>query len=565
MANKYSEEDKSRDERVRDEELLEYQRKRLKKKRESKSSALRFRDMLRVLKKHKLVRGISPKKLKNIFEDMGPTYVKLGQIMSMRSDILPSEYCEELALLRADVKPLEFDKIKKTIQENYSCPLDEIFELIDEKPFGSASIAQVHKAVLKETGDKVVIKVQRPHVKEVMAQDIVLMRKAAKVLGALSSTDGPLDFDAIIDELWETTKQEMDFSLECKNIIKFREQNEGIKYVDCPRVYEELSSAKVLVMEEIQGVQIDNIEALESMGYDMNEIGIKLAQNYCKQIIDDAFFHADPHPGNIWIRDGKIVFLDFGMMGTVTNRDKNLFGKAMLAAMENDVSELKNIVLTLGVVRGTVNHTRLYTDIDDMLARYGDMGLSNINLGSMIEELLRAAKNNNIALPSGITMLGRGAVTIEGVLSRCSPEVDIMTIIANHMSYKVRNETDPRKDLLTTLRNSKLALESTVKLPSQMSNLLQMLIKGQSKLNLEIMGSDEPMTRVESMVNRLIVCIIAAALLMSSATIYNEGTSNHFWGFPILGALGFFAAVALAGGLLISIVYKRRKNRRKNK
>ncbi|MCI9272573.1 MAG: AarF/ABC1/UbiB kinase family protein [Clostridiales bacterium] len=527
------------------------------KKRADSPSVSRLKEMLGVLRRYDVMHGVSPEKLRLILEDMGPTYVKLGQIMSMRSDILPQDYCDQLARLRADVKPMPFSQVQKVVEQEYGASIQGIFSSVDPEPLGAASIAQVHAAVLKDKR-RVVIKVQRPGIRETMAQDINLMRKAVRILKAVSGAGDTLDFAAIIDEMWQVAQQEMNFLLEADHIEEFSRRNETVEYVACPQVDSSLTTSRVLVMEYVDGVQVDDVDELKKRGYDVREIGAKLAENYCKQVLDDAFFHADPHPGNIWIREGKIVWLDLGMMGRLTRRDKHLFRAAIRAVVNNDVYELKNIVLTLGVVRGRVNHARLYTDLDDMLLKYGDLDLGSINLGQMVQELLELAKNHGIGMPAGVTMLGRGVMTIEGVLAACCPDISFLKIVSAHLAGEAVSDFDLSKELRHKARALYNLFSKGIEIPAHLDDVLKMTVKGQTKLNLELTGSEEPLGNIDRMVNKIIVCIITAALLISSSTICTTDMSPKMLGIPILGALGYLAALFLGGWLLFHVLRRKK-------
>ncbi|HBE80327.1 MAG TPA: ABC transporter, partial [Firmicutes bacterium] len=329
----------------------------------------RLREIIGVLRKHDILQGITPGKLCKILEQLGPTFVKLGQIMSMRSDILPPEYCNALISLRENVQPMDFTEVERVIESEYGVSYKEFFEWIDPNPLGSASIAQVHHALLKDDR-KVVIKVQRLHIRQVMAGDIVIIRKAISLLKIFGGSGDAVDFKIIIEEMWIVAQQEMDFLIEASHLEEFARLNSEINYIGCPKVEKSLTTSRVLVMESIEGIQIDDLDTLQERGYDMNEIGRKLAENYAKQVLNDAFFHADPHPGNIRVREGKIVWLDFGMMGRLSHRDQQLIKSVVNAILKNDAWELKNAILAIGDPKGKINHAALYTDIDEMLIRY---------------------------------------------------------------------------------------------------------------------------------------------------------------------------------------------------
>lgn len=523
----------------------------------------RFKELLYLLKSHEIVRCLTPEKLRAILEDMGPTYVKIGQIMSMRSDILPKEYCNELSLLRSNVKPMPFSEVIAVIEQETGLPYKDIFSSIEKNPVGSASIAQVHKAFLKKDNKPVVVKVQRLNIWETMHKDIVLMKKAVKFLNLWSELDNqPIDFNEVISEMWQVAQQEMNFLLEAQNMLDFEKLNKNIEYIKCPKVYTDISTKKMLIMEFIDGIPIDQKDKLLSLGYDLNEIGIKLAENYSKQILDDAFFHADPHPGNIWIKDGKIVWLDFGMVGRLSDRDKKLFSNAIVAMAEKDVNELKTIILTIGITKGRINHSRLYADIDDLVNKYADLDLKDINMGIFIDELLDAAKNNNIAMPSNMTMLARGGITIEGVISSCSPNTSCVQILARHLSSNIIDNIDIKKTSKQFIKDLNSLFTKGITLPSKLVDLLNMTAKGHTKVNLEITGSEEPLEHIDAMVNRIIICIIIASLLISSSTICTTNMTPTFMDIPAIGALGYIAAVILGAGLLLSIWRKKRKKRK---
>lgn len=520
------------------------------------SNKKRLGQIISVLAKNDLVKGITPEKLRKIIEELGPTFVKLGQIMSMRNEILPAEYCKELEKLRADVKPMEFSEVKKVIEDEYGTELGEVFESFDSTPLGSASIAQAHFAVLKN-GDKVVVKVQRIGIKDIMARDISLLRKASKILKIAVNTGNALDFGMILDEMWTVTSQEMDFLIEARHAEEFYDFNKDIVYTTCPQIKHKYTTSKVLVMEYIQGVQIDDIDTLISMGYDLNDIGLKLADNYIKQIIDDAFFHADPHPGNIKIRGGEIVWIDLGMMGRLSNRDKQLFRSAIKAIVENDIDEIKTILLTLGNHKGRVNHVRLYSDISDMLTKYGSMSIGDMDLGNIIEEFLFLANTHGISMPKGMSMLSRGIITIEGVLSKLSPETNIVQIMANRMSSEILNNLDLSQEILNTGKTLYGSVKKTVDIPGQLSDILKMTIKGQTKINFELTGSEEPLTSIDKMVNKLVICIINAGLLIGSSLICTTDMKLKLLGIPLIGVLGYAVALILGGWLIFDIRKKK--------
>lgn len=520
----------------------------------------RLKEILQVLARHDIVKGMTPEKLRNIVEDLGPTFVKLGQIMSMRQDMLPAAYCRELSKLRTEVSPMPFDEVRQVIEEEYDTRLERVFASFDRQPLGAASIAQAHAAVLRD-GSPVVVKVQRQGIRDVMARDIQLLRKAARILKAASSAGNTLDFGVILNEMWAVAQQEMDFLIEARNAGEFYKLNQDVAYVTCPQIHSQVTTSRVLVMEYIEGFDLDRPDILTDNGYDLEEIGLKLADNYVKQIIDDGFFHADPHPGNLRIREGQIVFLDLGMMGRLSQRDKALFRQAVRAIAEHNVNALKDVLLTLGVHNGRINHTRLYGDIEDLLTQYGSMGLADMDLGRMLEEFLGLANSHGISMPEGVTMLTRGMLTIQGVLASLAPELNLVQIMANRMLGEAARDFDLLAELKDGGKTLAASGRKAVALPAQLSDLLGMTIKGQTKVNLELTGSDEPLAQVDRMVNKLVLALLSAALLVGSSLICTTDMKPKLLGIPMLGAFGFFIALILMGYLLVDTFRKKRRKK----
>ena len=522
-------------------------------RKEDQGSATRLREMVEVLRARDIVHGITPEKLRLILEDLGPTFVKLGQIMSMRPDFLPQEYCDELMKLQTEANPLPFSVIEKVIEQEYQRRWTRIFRSIDEEALGSASIAQVHCAVLLD-GEKVVIKVQRPGVHDIMSKDIVLLKRAAGILKILGPAQDVVDFSMVLDELWAIAKQEMDFVMEANHIEEFRHANQDADFVSCPKVYRHLTTQHVLVMEYVDGIQIDDVAGLKAAGIDVRRIGERLGENYVKQIVEDGYFHADPHPGNIWVRGGKIVWLDLGMMGRLSNKDRAAIRKAIFALAQHDVFEMKAAVLSLGVPQERIDHARLYQDIDALIAQYGDLDFRSLKMGILSRQIMNVLRSHHIAIAQGISMFCRGVMTIEGVMRLVCPEVSFVEILARSMELSFAKGFNWREEAGKAKREGYILLRKSLQLPEQISDILKMTLSGQTKVNLELTGADEPLARLNKMINKLIIALLSAALLLGSSTICTTQMTPKIMEIPFLGVLGYLAAIVLSARLLWSIL-----------
>lgn len=499
--------------------------------------------MTSVLKKYKITQGLTPGKLRLILQELGPTYIKLGQIMSLHSDILPKEYCEELMKLCSDVEPMPFEQVEEVLYESFGCKWNEIFSRIDKKPLGAASIAQVHYAVLKN-GDEVVVKVQRKGIHDIMSRDITMLHKAVRLVPPVP-IKGIVDFDMVLDEMWAVAQEEMNFLTEASNMEEFARNNKDIVFAATPCLYREYTTSCVLVMEYIDGYRIDDKENLQKDGYDLNEIGSKLVDNYIKQVIEDGFFHADPHPGNVHIRDGKIVWMDMGMMGRLSERDKKEIGKAVTGIALNDIGMIQDAVLAVGDFRGEPDTARLYKDIRMLIDKYGNQEMGQIDVAVFMQELMEIMKTNKIALPHGFTMLARGLTQMEGVLADIAPSINMVEIAAARLKEQMWQNFDWKSELKNTGKTLYKSAHRAITLPQQLARILEEYERGQTRINLDMHSSDQLSGLLHRLVRNIVMGLWVMALLISSSIVCTTDMKPRILGIPALGVLGYLFAVII--------------------
>ena len=499
--------------------------------------------MTSVLKKYKITQGLTPEKLRLILQELGPTYIKLGQIMSLHSDILPKEYCEELMKLCSDVEPMPFEQVEEVLYESFGCKWNESFSRIDKKPLGAASIAQVHYAVLK-SGDEVVVKVQRKGIHDIMSRDITMLHKAVRLVPPVP-IKGIVDFDMVLDEMWAVAQEEMNFLTEASNMEEFARNNKDIVFAATPCLYREYTTSCVLVMEYIDGYRIDDKENLQKDGYDLNEIGSKLVDNYIKQVIEDGFFHADPHPGNVHIRDGKIVWMDMGMMGRLSERDKKEIGKAVTGIALNDIGMIQDAVLAVGNFRGEPDTARLYKDIRMLIDKYGNQEMGQIDVAVFMQELMEIMKTNKIALPHGFTMLARGLTQMEGVLADIAPSINMVEIAAARLKEQMWQNFDWKSEFKNTGKTLYKSAHRAITLPQQLARIIEEYERGQTRINLDMHSSDQLSGLLHRLVRNIVMGLWVMALLISSSIVCTTDMKPRILGIPALGVLGYLFAVII--------------------
>ena len=519
------------------------------------SSKDRLLEIVRIIKKYDLIKNATPENLRLAIEEAGPTFIKLGQILASRDDIIPKEYCDELSHLRNQVKPMNYDKVLEILDREYKGNTFEIFSSIDEIPIGSASIAEVHKAVLKD-GTEVVIKIQRENIYELMAMDVRLLKKIVSILKLDKVFDSIFNFNDIIDEMFETAKEEMNFLIEASHTEEFYEKNKNVLYIRSPKVYREYTTSKSLVMEYMDGIRINDYVSLEKNGYDRDEIGKKLAANYIKQALDDGYFHADPHVENLKIKNGKIIYLDFGMMGRLSRRDRDLLSKCIMAIIKDDVTEVSHILLAFGKTRGSIDHMVLKNDIKRVIEKNKTQDIADIDIKDFMNDFLAMLSNNHISLPKDVTMLMRGIIVLEGVLRSVSPKINLMQILSTHIKPNNIFDEDKAKKFIHEAAQSGTDM---VYLPNEMLSFLKGVNSGELRFNIELNDSKHQMRNLEQLVHLCMVTILDVAYILGTSLIVMQSDGELPFIFYVYLIFGGICTVWIFYKMFTSKIRNRRR------
>ncbi|MEI3546834.1 MAG: AarF/UbiB family protein [Adlercreutzia sp.] len=525
-----------------------------------KTSHKRMNEIVRIMRQYKVLHGLTPEQAVEVLQALGPTYVKIGQLASNRSDLLPKAYCDAFEKLRDDANPMPFDVVIEQIDRAYGKSWHEVFASIDPVPLGAASIAQVHKATLLD-GTTVAVKVRRPGVAESMAEDIMLM-KHLLALGEFASNshrDILLSLEGFIEEIERTTASEVDFTSELHNLMRFHDELADEEGVTSPVAYPQYSCESVLVMEFVQGTEISHTQALREQGIDVSALARRVCQSYVTQVLDDGFFHADPHPGNILVRDGEVVWIDLGMVGTLTVSERMLVGKVFTAVATDNAYLLKEAVMGLAHVLGPVDHGALLEALSRLLAEYSTAEMKEINVGTVLTEVIEVLRGQNMMMTSSVTMLARGFVTIEGVIAQVAPDISVIEIVSKHV---IAQQADPKflaTQLIDLATTSAASAEALAKLPTQLSNTLEMLDRGQIKVNGDIEVSSRILATAYASVGRISLALLSAGLFLGSSILCTTAMQPQLLGVPLLGVLGYVGAFVLGAYTVFHILVSRHR------
>ena len=523
----------------------------------------RLWQIARIANQFDVIHGLTPVKMRLMLEALGPTFVKVGQILSMRSEILPQAFCDELAKLRADADPMPYQTVLETLSSEYGRPIGEIFEHIDPTPLGSASLAQVHRATLL-TGEDVAVKVQRPGVRETMAQDVSIMRSIARLATRVMPSAQVVDLGGVVEELWDTFESETDFLVEARNLAEFKRFCQPYVYMDCPKPYMDLCTEHVVVMDYVEGISVSHPEQLIAAGYDLKEIGTKLVDNYATQVLDDGFFHADPHPGNIIIAGGQIVLIDLGMTGRLNAKTRSVLKQMIFAVAKQDSPALADGLLRFaGTESDASDYPALLADLDTIVAEYGTVDLKDLDLASFVTALTQLAQRHGIEVPSTVTTVARALVTLEGLLDEFIPDVNMIEIISEHIATSKPLDRAAADEVKSLGVEAHAALHGLLGALCETKVAARMLTRGQLRVNMELAGAEEPMRMLSEMVNRLTMALIVVGLYVGSSIVYFAGVPPIVFGIPVVGFMGYVVAFVLSVWIVFDIYFKGRRSKRR--
>ncbi len=493
-------------------------------------------------------------RIRMVCEELGTTFIKFAQIASNRPDILPQELIEELSSFQDRASPLPPETILAVLTKELGASPYDRFEYFDEHPIASASMAQVHRCGLPG-GKAAVLKVQRPGIDETIEMDISILHTLARLLERhfphLQSYQ-PLELVRMFEK---SIRKELDFSLEANNLRRFEANFRGQPDLYVPTLYPEHCTRKVLCLEYIDGFKITNLDDLRSIGLTGPQLARKGINLYFEQVFEHGFFHADPHPGNIFVLpDQRICFVDFGMMGTILDCDKLLLGDLLLAVHQQDVKGLKHALLKFSWDEAHVNEKDLEYDIVEFFQNYYSIGLEDIDNKEVMAALNSLFFDYKIKIPSNLLLLLKALVIIEGVGLMLDPRYDIIGNIAPHARRLMEKKYAPYKLTREFIRSTGDLLRFLNALPTELYEIFRKIRKGKLHIEFEHKGLEGLNEAIGILSKRIAVSIVLGALILGSALLVMADVPPHYNNVSVLGFFGFIASGLLGIRLLISVL-----------
>ena len=503
---------------------------------------------------HKLTRY---ERMRMVMEELGPTFIKFGQIMSNRPDLLPTDLIVELEKLQDEVPPFEAEKAKEIIENELNSSTDDLFQQFDPEPFSSASVAQVHFGQLV-TGEDVVIKVQRPNIKNLAMTDIRIMRDIAVLVERHVPSLAVFDPVGQVDTFEKTMKKELNFNLEASYIERFKSQFKDEAYLKVPLCYKQFTTEKVITLEYIDGIKISQVKELTEKGYDLKLLAKRGFNYYLKQVFENGFFHADPHPGNLLALEGnKICFIDFGMMGFITNEDRESLVSMLIGIGRQDT---KMIIRTLENLSGKDDlheQRALEYEVNEFINEYAYQSLEDADIQDIIERVRRIIVNYEIRIHPDLFLLMKALVIIEGVGYKLDPDFNPFEQMKPHVSRLQRKRMNPFNVLNKFYISAAEAGNFLRDLPYDLKDLLRQAKEGKINVDIEHKGIEPLLATLDKVSNRIAFAIVVASLIVGSSLLVHSDIPPIYKGIPVIGIVGFFIAGFMAVWLLISIIRHR--------
>ena len=495
-----------------------------------------------------------PVRLRRACEELGPTFVKLGQLAAARTRILPLEFTDELAKLQDQVAPLAFAEVRAVITEELKRPPEEVFAGVEEKPLGSASIGQVHRAKLT-SGEDVVVKVQRPGIEKTVAEDLAILRQIA----SLAETHLPewrLHRPvALVNELAKSLEKELDFTIEAAHLERFCWQFRDEATVYLPKVYLEFTTPHLLVMEHVEGIKASHLDKLDAAGHHRAELSRRIADLVMKQIFVHGFFHADPHPGNIQImEDGRICFLDFGMMGFLDLRTREAFVDLVWGIARRSETSVATALLKLTESDVEPARSTFETDVAEFMHQHFYRAAGEIHFGKLVTGLVQLSSKHQLQMPPDLVVMLKSLSLTEELVRWLNPKHDLIAQATPFMKQTRLERMRPKRVLTSLLEFGQELAETARELPNELRRIISQLKTGQTRVNFHHEGLEPATNAFERSTNRLSFALVVAALIISSSLIIRSKVPPMWGDVSVVGIVGYLLAGLMGFWLLIAIL-----------
>jgi ubiquinone biosynthesis protein len=511
--------------------------------------------ILSVRQEKSLINLTQPERVRLAVEELGPAFIKMGQLLSLRPDIIPPEYAGELEKLQDRTPPVPFAAVRQTVEDEFGQALGEVFELFEEIPVASGSIAQVHKARLKGGGDTVAVKVLKPGTREIVETDLAIITMFVRLASHYIPEFHAYNPAQMMHEFSEVLLNQLNFLREARTMERFRKFFAGDGFIHIPNVHPDYTTNSVITMEFIDGIKVSDVEAIEKAGLDRKAIAENGTRIVLKEIFEYGFFHADPHPGNLFVLPGNVVApVDFGITGYVDDEGIQVIGAMLLGLLDRDVDRIIRVLKRYDFIRDDVDSRRLKIDLYDLIDMTKDVPLEKIDFTSSFQAIFQLTRKHEIRFPSEYFIIFNTLFEMDGVGRGLFPEFNVTKFAEPYARRWLLRQYSPgrfRKEARSLLDDLNYFIKL---LPGEIGSILKRIRFGKLRLPLFIENLDRAVNELDRIGNRLSFSIIIAALLLSSSIIVQAKIGPFVKDYPVLGLLGYFIAAVMGIWLLVGII-----------
>ncbi|MCK4509702.1 MAG: ubiquinone biosynthesis protein UbiB [Desulfuromonadales bacterium] len=495
-----------------------------------------------------------PQRLRLAMEELGPTFIKLGQLLSTRPDVLGKEYIQEFSKLQDEVPAVSLEEVTAQIQREFGYPTEELFAEFSSEPIAAASIAQVHRGKLK-SGEDVVFKVRRPGIVKIVETDIDVLMGLAYLVEQHIPTVALYDPIGLVKEFRRNIMREMNFTREGRTVDRFAANFADSSTVYIPKIFWDYTGDIVLTMEYVPGIKISELDALKAQGYDLKEIARRGADSFLKQVLDFGLFHADPHPGNVFILPDQVIcMLDYGMVGHLGQDLKDQLVDLLQALLSKDVDSIISQLLYSGELADNSDLKNLRRDLHDFIDDYYDIVLQDIKVGKLLSEFIEILTHYRIHFPADYMMLAKALIVMEGVGLQLDPDFNMVAHMRPYVNKLVLERYNPKNLAAQAGRIAQSYSSLAKSLPQDIKEFLNRINRNQFKIDLEHRGLDKLATDLDRSSNRVSFAVIIGALIVGSSLVMQIDKGPMLFGFPVLGLLGYSIAGLLGLWLAVGIL-----------
>ena len=484
-----------------------------------------------------------------LLQDLGPTFIKLGQILSTRSDMLGPDFIHELRKLQDEVEPFPYSEVEQVILTDLGKTIDELFAVFDPRPVAAASIGQVHRARTLD-GRNVAVKVQRPGVTDIIRDDMGILSWAARRLETRMEMARKMNITGLLQEFEDLLMDELVYSIEGRNADRMRANLSSNHLIRIPEVIWPLTSRHVLTLEDVTGIKLSNREALTAAGLNLPELAVGMSQAYIKQILVDGFFHGDPHQGNFFVgEDGRIAIVDFGIMGRLDEKTRDSLVDMFIAVYSRDSEAAVEHLVSLGAVSPDTDMVALTREVERLLSKYYFLPRQEFRIGEVMSQVLGVVHRHDVLMPTDLALLAKVLLTIEGICLQLDPEFDFNTSVQPFATELMQKSVSPKQLYLDFIRNARDVSRAARVVPEQISDILGKVDRGRMRMIVQYDHSDRSLDHFYEIGNRLAMSIALASMMIGSGLILHTHVA------PLLGYVGYVVSFVLLCRLLFVMLW----------